>query len=202
MPVGCRRLQNGFCVICDVQENTVKIITRFLSRNRKARLVDDLDQRACRNFERCGQFAFGNSREIVARQCCKREAGTAGVDSHAAIGSMQLHLRAIGQFARDFKQGVRGHGCRAWRFDVGCKGLDNLQIKVCCGHLDLAAFAGFDQNVGQYGYSVAPLHNRLDVAQAFQQRRAFDRGSHSNSPCRAGWSANQPKNPITMLNLT
>jgi len=37
-------------------------------------------------------------------------------------------LRAIGQFAGDFKQGVRGHGCSARRFDIGCKGFDNLQV--------------------------------------------------------------------------
>ena len=171
-----------------MQENTVEIITRFFGRNRKARLVDNLDQRACGNFERGGQFALCDRWEIFTRQRCEREARTASVHRHAAICGMQLDLRTFGQFARDFEQGVRRNcGCTGG-FDIGGKCFNDLQIKVRRGQLDLAAFAGFDQDVRQNGNSVAPFHNGLDVAQAFQQGRAFDRGSHSNSPYRA-WRA-------------
>ena len=45
-----------------------------------------------------------------------------------------------------------------------------------------AVLARFDQDVGQYGNGVAPLHHRLHMAQAFQQRRAFDRRFHDVIP--------------------
>ena len=201
MTIGRCGLQNGFGIVGNVQENAVEIITRFFGRNRKARFIDDLNQRACRDFKRGRQVTFGNRRKIFTWKGRERETSAASIHGHATIGGVQLHLRTIGQLAGDFEQCVRGNGCCAGGFDIGSKSFNDLQIKVSRGQLDFAAFACFDKDIGQYRNGVAPFHHGLDVAQAFQQRRAFDRGSHSHSPCRAGWSASQPKNPVNIPNL-
>ena len=75
MAVGRRRLQHRLRIVADVQEDAVQIITRFLGRDREARLVDDLLERLCRQLEVGRQFALGDHREIVARQGGEIEAG-------------------------------------------------------------------------------------------------------------------------------
>ena len=60
---------------------------------------------------------------------------------------MQLDLRTLGQFARNFKQGMRGNRRAARGFNVGIKCLDNLQVKIGCGQLDRAVFARLNQYV-------------------------------------------------------
>jgi hypothetical protein len=89
------------------EENAVEIITCFFGRNRKARFIDNLDQRTCRDLKRCWQVTFSNRWEIFAGQGRERETRAASVDGHPTIGCMQLHLRTIWQFARNFEQGMR-----------------------------------------------------------------------------------------------
>ncbi len=76
MAVGRGSLEHRLAVIRHMEENAVQIIARFLGRDREARLVDDRFQRFRRQFELRRQFAFGNDREIVARQRAQRESST------------------------------------------------------------------------------------------------------------------------------
>ena len=100
-------------VVDDVQEDAHQIIARLFARDGEARLVDDLAKRRRRKLEARRKLAFGNHREIVARQRREVEAGAAGRELHLAFGGVQLDLAALGQLADDVEQGVRRNGRRA-----------------------------------------------------------------------------------------
>ena len=65
----------------------------------------------------------------------------------------------------------------AWR-DLGGDALVDLQVEVGRHQPDRAVVARLDQHVGQDRDGVAPLDHRLDMAQALQECRPFDRRLH------------------------
>ncbi len=165
-----------------MQEDAVQIIARFLGRDRKARLVDDLLERLGGQLEAGRQLALGNHGEIVARERGELELGAPCHDRHPAFGGGEAHLAAFWQLAGDIEQGVRGNGGGAGRLDIGGDMLVDLEIKIGRHQLDGAVRRRFDQHVGEDGNGIAPLDHRLDVAQALQQGCAFDRGLHWSPP--------------------
>ena len=171
----CQAVTVGRCglqrIIGNVQEDAVQVITRFLGRNRKARLVDDLAQRRGGQFELRRQLAFGNHRKIVAWQRRQVKPRAARIDRHLAFCSRKRNLRPFGQFTGNIEQGVRRNRCRPRLLDLRVNRFQNLQVEIGRHQPDAAAAFGitgarFDQHVRQDGDRVAPLDHRLDVAEA------------------------------------
>jgi hypothetical protein len=124
------------------------------------------------------ELAFGDHREIVPRQGRQAEARAASIDLHLAFGGGDLDLAAFGQLADDIEQGVSGNGRRAGLGDVGGHALVDLEVEVGGHQPQRAIVASLDQHVGQDGNSVAALNDRLDVAEALQECRPFNRRLH------------------------
>ena len=63
--------------------------------------------------------------------------------------------------------------------DVGRDALVDLQVEVGRHQPERAVLARLDQHVGEDRDGVAALHDRLDVAQALQEGRPFNRRFHA-----------------------
>ena len=62
--------------------------------------------------------------------------------------------------------------------DVGGDALVDLQIEIGRHQPDRSVLARLDQHVGQDRNGVPALHDRLDVAEALQEDRPFNRRFH------------------------
>ena len=151
MTVGCGSLQHRLVLILHVQENAIEIIARFLGRNREFGLVDNLDQRGGGQLKRGRQITFGNNREVIAGQRLQVEPRASSVDLHLAIGGVHLHLRAIGQFAGDIEQGMRGDSNRTGGFHLCLNRIDNLQSRSVAISLMLPSSAASISTLDRIG---------------------------------------------------
>ena len=70
--------------------------------------------------------------------------------------------------------------------DIGGDALVDLQVEIGRHQPDRSVLARLDQHVGQDRDRVAALHDRLDVAEALQEGRPFNRRFHR---CQAPSSA-------------
>ena len=119
-----------------------------------------------------------SSRGSVARLKRARPAMIGILPSAAASST----CAALGQLARDIEQRVRRNGGRARLIDRGRDRFVDLQIEIGRHQLQRALGGRLDQHVGQDRDGVAPLDHRLDMAEALQKGRAFDRRLHHQSP--------------------
>ena len=126
--------------------------------------------------------AGGEIREIAFRQRLQREARAAGADRQhrtVAVG-FQHDLRAVGQFADDVVEHVRRHGGRAGGRGFRRQRFGHLEVEVGRLQRQLGVF-GADQHVAEDRNGVAALDHAMDVAQRFQELRAFDGDLHCNT---------------------
>ena len=159
-------------------ENAVQIVARFLGRDCKPCLVDDLLERGCRQLEFCRQLAFGDDREVIAREGLEIEAGAAGVDRHLSVGGRKAYLASLRKLPRDIEQGVSRNRCRARRFDLSFDAFVDLKIKVCCHQSYRTVRVRLDQHIRKDGDRVTAFDHRLDMAKALQKRSPFDGSLH------------------------
>ena len=123
--------------------------------------------------------AGGKVREVVFRQRLQREARAAGADRQyrAVAIAFQNDLRAIGQFAHDVVEHVRRHGGGTAGSGFRGKRLRHLEVEIGCLQRQPGIF-GSDQHVAEDRNGVAALDHAMDVAQRFQELRAFDGDLH------------------------
>ena len=62
--------------------------------------------------------------------------------------------------------------------DLGGDAFVDLQVEVGRHQPQRAVFTRLDQHVAEDGDGIAPLDHRLDMAQALQEGRPFDRRLH------------------------
>ena len=175
MAVGRGGLQ---LLVGNMQEDAHQIIAGLLAGDGEAGLVDDLAERLGRKLEPGRELALGDHREIVARQGRQVEARAAGDDLHLAVGGGELDLAALGQLADDVEEGVGAERGRAGLADLCGDAFIDLQVEVGRHQAERAVLARLDQHVGQDRDGVAPLDHRLDMAQALEEGRPFDRRLH------------------------
>ncbi len=165
-------------VVHDVKEDAHQIIARLFAGDGEARLFDNLPQGRRRKLEAGRQIAFRDDREIVARKRRQVEARAAGDDLHLALGRGQLDLAAFRKLADDVEKGVRRNGDCTRLGDVGGDAFIDLKIEVRRHQSDRSVLPRFDQHIGQDRDRVAALHHRLDVAEALEECRPFNRRFH------------------------
>ena len=130
-----------------------------------------------------GQGARRHLGEIFPRQAGQFEARGAGRDRQpSAFAGQQfgLDLGAVGKLAHDVVEHVRRRRGRTVAQHVGGQRLDNLDIQVGRGELELA-LARLDQDIGQDRDGVATLDHALDMVQGFQQGATLDVDLHSST---------------------
>ena len=123
--------------------------------------------------------AGGEIREIAFGQGLQREARAAGADRQhrtVAVG-FQHDLRAVGQFADDVVEHMRRHGGGAAGRGFRRQRFGHLEVEVGRLQRQPGVF-GADQHVAEDRDGVAALDHAMDVAQRFQQLRAFDGDLH------------------------
>jgi len=122
------------------------------------------------------------SGKVVFGQRLQRETGPSGADrQHRAVAvTFQHDLGAIGEFAHD----VVEHMCRHRGRPAGCgfcrQRLRHFEIKVG-GFERQPPVLGAEQHVTEDRNGVAAFDHTMDVAQRFQELRAFDGNLHSNT---------------------
>ncbi len=123
--------------------------------------------------------AGGEVREVAFGQGLQREARAAGADRQhrtVAVG-FQHDLRAVGQFADDVVEHMRRHGGGAAGRGLRRQRFGHLEVEVGRLQRQPGVF-GADQHVAENRDGVAALDHAMDVAQRFQQLRAFDGDLH------------------------
>lgn len=200
VPVGRRRLEDRLILVRDVEEDAVEVIARFLGRDGEPGAVDQFGDGARGQFETRRQIALDDHREIVARQGRQREAAAPGLYRHPVFGRLEADLAAIGQLAGDVEQEMRRDRDRARVLDAcGVHMLDHLEIEIGRHDLEGVVAIGLDQDVGEDGDGIAPLHHRLHVTEAAKQGRAFDGGLHCIGSSPMG--AKGPESPLQRRNI-
>ena len=90
-------------------------------------------------------------------------------------------LGALRKLADDVVDEMGGRGGRSLARHLGGDFLDHLDIEIGRSEAQ-AAPPRLHEDVGQYGYGVAPLDDALHMIERPQQGRALDR--HPHSPAR------------------
>ena len=165
-------------VVDDVEEDAHQIIARLFAGDGEAGLLDNLAESRRGQLEAGRQIAFGNHREIVARKGRQVKSGAAGNDLHLSFSGGDFDLAAVGQLADDVEQGVRRNRGGAGLGDVGGDAFIDLQVEVGRHQPDGSVLARFDQHIRQDRDGVSALHHRLDVAEALEECRPFNRRFH------------------------
>ena len=117
-------------------------------------------------------------------------------------GRIELHLRAVRQFARDVVQHVRGRGRRAGVRDRRIDIFDDGQIHVGGGQ-GKPIFGRAQADIGQNRYRIAPFHHALAVGQTFEKGSPVNDNFHlqistdmlrldRSAPQRSARCANRP----------
>ena len=162
-----------------VQIDAVEIVAGFLGRDRKLRAIDQALDVGGAERKRVRHVAGGKIREVAFRERLQREARAAGADrQHRAIAvGFQHDLRAVRQFADDVVEHVRRHGGGTGGRGFRRQRFSHLEVEVGRLQRQFCVF-GADQHVAEDRDGVAALDHAMDVAQRFQQLRAFDGDLH------------------------
>ncbi len=126
--------------------------------------------------------AGGEIGEIIFGQRLQRKPRAAGADrQHRTVAvAFQHDLGAVGQFAHDVVEHMRRHGGRAAGCGFRRQRLGHLEVEVG-GFERQPRVLGADQHVAEDRNGVAAFDHAMDVAQRFQELRAFDGDLHSNT---------------------
>ena len=127
-------------------------------------------------------IAGGKIGKVVFGQGLQRKARPAGADrqDRTVAIAFQHDLRAVGQFAHDVVKHMRRHGGRTAGCGFGRQRFRHFKVKVGRLQRQPGVF-GADQHVAEDRNGVPALHHAMDVAQRFQQLRAFDGNLHCNT---------------------
>ncbi|MFK4607304.1 hypothetical protein ABIF57_006756 [Bradyrhizobium diazoefficiens] len=162
-----------------VQIDAVEIIARLLGRDRELGAVDQPLDVLGGERERMRHVAGGQIREVILRQRLEREARAAGADrQHGAVAvGLEHDLGAVRQLAHDVVEHVRRHGGGAGSRGFRGQGFRHLEVEV--GRLQRQfRVLGPDQHIAEDRNRIAALDHAVDMAQRFQELRAFDRNLH------------------------